>query len=900
MVGKGSVEVRERLTGRNKTGGRDYWLKQLDSISVSFIRLDADRPAAYSAAWEEVDFGLDPAICRKIAEVTDKDHFLMYAVLLAGLKVSLYRYSGTTKIVVGSPLVKTGGRITLNDAIPIITDIDASVSFQQYLRSVRSTLLKSYQYQDYPLSDLLDEAGLDEQPNKHPLFDVALQLTNVHDEPLNTNNDITIVLTEKKGAIAGTVRYQRSLFYAETIRHFADNYHRILAYALESMNAPLSDIVRRRDEGELKRIVEWNGTGQEYPRNRCVHQLFEDQAERASDAPALICNGAALTYGELNRRANKLAHHLRALGIGPDVPVGLFLDRTTEMIIGMLGVLKAGGAYVPIDPSYPKDRIDTMFRALKMPLLLTRAGLSGGLPRYDGTVFCIDRDWESIDDQSEDNPANQGSVSDTAYIIFTSGSTGTPKATAVHHQGWTNLLHWFSREFGLRSTDKVLVISSVSFDITQRSIAMPLVNGGELHLFTSEYFEPELISKMISDEQITIVNCAPSTFYPLVENRTDHAWRNLDSLRYVFLGGEAISPLRLLPWATSSRDRTAIVNVYGAAECSDVSTFYVLKEYERYTRSTVPIGKPIYNTKIHILDDRQKHVPIGAVGEIFIAGDGIGKGYVNDAELTAAKFIAARCADGEGELIYRTGDLGRYLPDGTIQYAGRTDHQVKIRGLRVELGDIESAIRLHPGVKEAVVVEKVLNKNDQRLVAYVMPSTGENGKDGRGNDRSLREDLNGYLREKLPRFLIPNFIVILPELPLNPNGKIDRKALQRNDISDVLKEHDGAEEKEVPLVSEVMRSFVDVLSADENDVHEDSNFFHAGGHSLLAVQLIASLNEKYGINLRTADLYIEPTAVGLARRIEKARAAAGQDMSGGCRAIPADCRTSADCRNVTT
>jgi amino acid adenylation domain-containing protein len=330
------------------------------------------------------------------------------------------------------------------------------------------------------------------------------------------------------------------------------------------------------------------------------------------------------------------------LHVTPNTPVGIFQNRSIEQVISVLGILKAGGAYVPYDPTYPKERLSVMFKDLKVKAILTTEPLVDRLPQLRARVICLDRDAEVIDAESRENPMPVAEPSHLCYVIFTSGSTGRPKPTAVYHRGWTNLLHWFVTEFGVTTTDKTLVISSISFDITQRAMAIPLISGGELHLVASDYYEPELILKTIATEQITVLNCAPSTFYPLVETTPAKSYQSLRSLRCLFLGGEAISASRVKPWATSADCKAQIANVYGAAECSDVSSFYRLYDYDRYVETSVPIGKPIYNSQVYLVDQNLKQVPIGVTGEICLAGDGVGKGYLTDPFLTAEKFLPDR------------------------------------------------------------------------------------------------------------------------------------------------------------------------------------------------------------------------------------------------------------------
>jgi amino acid adenylation domain-containing protein len=514
----------------------------------------------------------------------------------------------------------------------------------------------------------------------------------------------------------------------------------------------------------------WNSTAAEYPRERCIHHLFEEQAARRPDAVALVYREQTLSYRELNRRANQLARFLRRAGVGSDALIGISMHRSVELVVAVLGVLKAGGTYVALDPTYPKQRLATMFEDIDLRMLLTQNRLLFSLPSHHARVVCIDSQWPAIARESGENLEIAVSPRDLAYVIFTSGSTGKPKAAAVFQRGWTNLVHWFATEFKIGAADRVLVISSFSFDITQRSIVMPLITGGELHLLGSDSFDPALVCNTIAGKKITLMNCAPSMFYLLVEDADRASLEKLRPLRVLFLGGEAIAASRLKHWAQAPDCATEVANVYGIAECTDVSSFYRLSDYDRYVASSVPIGKPIFNTQIYVLDETLAPVAFGEVGEICIAGDGVGKGYINDPALTARKFVHNPFSADPEARLYRTGDLGRLLPDGNLEFAGRVDHQVKIQGLRIDLGDIEAALRQHPMVREAVVMTREYGAGDHRLVAYVVP------REQRSADEMIG-GLRSFLKERLPQYMVPAEFIILAEMPLNPNGKIDRPAL---------------------------------------------------------------------------------------------------------------------------
>jgi amino acid adenylation domain-containing protein len=579
-----------------------------------------------------------------------------------------------------------------------------------------------------------------------------------------------------------------------------------------------------------------NGVSKESSNHLCVHELFEQRAAAAPDSTALVCGLTKYTYSELNRKANQLANYLIDRGVTANSPVGIFMDRSCEMVIAVLGILKAGGAYVPFDSTYPKARLAGMWQGIKLKHLLSMNALLGSLPESDASVIALDGEKETVARADPENPRQAVPLEDLAYIIFTSGSTGKSKAAAVSHGGWKNLLNWFTKEFEITSDDRVLLVSSFSFDLTQRALAMPLVCGGELHLLASNHYSSELTRNTIASQKITLMNCAPSPFYPLVENQRPESLRRLQSLRIVFLGGEPISGARLKDWVTSECCRTELVNVYGVAECSDVSTYYRLHDFDRYVAGSVPIGIPISNTRVYVMDSDLKHQPDGAIGEICIAGDGVGKGYVNDAELTRQKFVNVTLRR-KPEALYRTGDLGRLGRDGNFEYVGRVDHQVKVHGVRVELEEIETVLRQHPRLQEAIVLVREIEVGDQRIVAYVVSKDPISNVEWNG----VEEDLRRHARLKLPKNLVPNTFVKIKEAPLNPNGKIDRIALQNETGQNGAK----PQSRQRSTAEIVIGAFVaEALHVPQ--VGLDDDFFDMGGHSLMAIQVVTQINETFG------------------------------------------------------
>lgn len=605
-----------------------------------------------------------------------------------------------------------------------------------------------------------------------------------------------------------------------------------------------------------------NETKIKHPIDKSVQELFELQVEQTPESIAIVFGNEKWTYRQLNDQANKLAHYLHKLGVNSDTLVGLFLHRSVQMVIGLLGVLKAGGAYVPYDLTYPQERLDTMFREVSVKILLTQESLTNQLPIHKTRVVFLDKNWSEFSGEDTRNLTGQlGTPENLAYVVFTSGSTGKPKATAVSHIGWSNLLNWFSQEFQIGLRDKVLVVSSFSFDITQRSLLMPLVNGAELHLLASNYFEPDLILNTIEASQITLLNCAPSPFYTLTESQSHQKLNKLRSLKKVFLGGEPISASRLQNCLSCESFTAEFVNVYGVAECSDVSTFYRLHDFERYAVSSVPLGKPIFNTKVYVVDEQFNLVPNGQIGELCIGGDGVGMGYLNDQVLTSEKFIPDPFNPQLKAKLYKTGDLVRYLSDRNLEFIGRLDHQVKIRGMRIELGEIETSLRQHTSVQEAVVLVKETSSEDKRLVAFILPSVSQGCGDEQTN-KTIEEKLRQHLNNKIPQYMIPNKFVFLKKMPLNPNGKLDRNALQNILI---FAEESNSEKPKTAIEIAIAAFFAEALNADKVSFNED--FFDMGGHSLLATQVLLRIKEAFGVDLDSS-VFSSPKGTSVASLAE--------------------------------
>ncbi len=602
------------------------------------------------------------------------------------------------------------------------------------------------------------------------------------------------------------------------------------------------------------------GARADYSPSQCVHQQVEAQAALTPEAPAVECEGAVLTYRQLNEQANQLAYALRSMGVSRGTPVGMCLRRSLGWVVGILGILKAGGAYVPLDPDQPSERLTCMLQDCKAPLILTTQAhaLSKGLSTLGVKILCFDRDQDFIAGQSRANPAPSSGPDDLIYIIYTSGSTGRPKGAAVYHRGFANLLHWFVSEFKISAADRVLLVSAPGFDLTQKNLFAPLMRGGRLHLLPSGSYDPARILPLIEQARITLINCTPSGFYPLIESGDPDAFRKIQSLRCVFLGGEPIAKSRLRPWLENPCCRAEIANTYGPTECSDISGFHRVTRANFDQFDFIPLGRPISNVRLAVVDSRLGLCPIGVPGELLIGGECVGAGYLNDPGLTASRFIESPFPELPSGRWYKSGDLARVHPDGNLEYLGRLDHQVKIRGFRVELGEIEAVLRQHPNVREIVVVAQEEGANEKRLAAYFSAKTQPAPEIG---------ELRDLVKKVLPDYMVPALFVKLEALPLSSNGKVDRKALPvaRPDQA-------GREENfvapQTPAEKVLAQIWCEVLGLKRVGVND--NFFELGGHSLMAMQVISRAPGGGLGNLTLADLFDTPTIGELAKEAGEA------------------------------
>ncbi|NEO70810.1 amino acid adenylation domain-containing protein, partial [Moorena sp. SIO3H5] len=670
--------------------------------------------------------------------------------------------------------------------------------------------------------------------------------------------DLTLSMMETDMGLVGRWEYNTDLFDGSTIARMATHFQNLLSAIVDNPQQVVSELPLLSAEERHQLLVEWNDTASDYPTDKCIHQLFSEQVEKTPDAIAVVFEQQQLTYHQLNQRANQLAHHLLSMGVGPEVLVGICVERSIQMVVGLLGILKAGGAYVPLDPNYPRERLSYMLADAGVEVLLTQQSLLESLPSHTPRMVCFDSDWGAIEQHSGENLDVGVHSNNLAYVIYTSGSTGKPKGVAISHQALANHMCWMGQTFPLTKLDKVLQKTPFSFDASIWEFYAPLLVGAQLVIAKPEgHQDSDYLIEVINQQKITVLQLVPSLLRMLLETR------NLAICQYlkrVFCGGEPL-PVELY-CLFKQQSQATLHNLYGPTEACIDTHFYTC--HARISQNTIPIGRPIVNTQTYILDPNLQPVPIGVPGELYIGGDGLARGYLNRPELTSEKFIPNPFSNSKSQRLYKTGDLVRYLQDGNIEFIGRIDNQVKIRGFRIELGEIESVLSTHPQIQQSVVIATEDIHGNKRLVAYVVSES----------ESLSTNQVREFLKQKLPNYMVPSAFVTLETLPLTPNGKVDRKSLPAPDgVFTSVVEYVAPR---TPTEEIIAKIFTNVLGMPDVGIHD--NFFEIGGHSLLATQVVSRIQQAFEQKLMLQAFFESPTIAGIAQSIEVLRKIA-QDQS---------------------
>ena len=847
-----------------------YWQQQLAGAKPLLeLPTDHPRPAAQTYRGASQSFIVPKNLCDRLKQLDRQSGVTLYMSLLAAFQTLLYRYSSQEDIVVGSGIAGRN-RAEIEKLIGFFvntlvlrTDLSGNPSFQELLARVRANTLDAYSHQDLPFEKLVEELNPERSLSYSPLFQVmfvlqntprqAKQLLGLKEDPVQleaetTKFDLLLSVIEKNGTLVGSWNYSTDLFNAATIERMTAHFQTLLEGIVDNPQQPIAQLPLLTTDEREQLLVEWNDTYTEYPQ-KCIHQLFEEQVERTPDAVAVVFEEQQVTYRELNKRANQLAHYLQKLGVKPDMLVGICVERSVEMLVGLLGILKAGGAYVPLDSKYPKERLNLMLSDSQVGVLLTQKHLVERLPELEIERVVLDLDWENIQHCSQDNPVKTTSPENTAYVIYTSGSTGKPKGVVVPHQGIDRLV--LNTDYvQIDSTDVIAQVSNCSFDAATFEIWGALLNGASLAIISQDIvLSPQKLATSIREQGLTVMFLTTALFNQISQEMPTA----FETMRYVLFGGEAADPGSVKKVLLQGAPEN-LLNVYGPTENTTFSTWYRVEDISEGT--TIPIGTAIANTQVYILDTYLQPVPIGVPGELYLGGDGLAKGYFNRPELTAEKFIPNPFSDRPQARLYKTGDLACYLPDGNIEFLGRKDYQVKIRGFRIELNEIESVLAQHPAIQEIVVIAREDNPGDKRLVAYVVSQ----------QEQPHSSDLRSFLQERLPNYMMPSAFVFLDTLPLTPNGKVDRRALPAPDASNIQLDTDFVPPSN-PTEEKLATIWAEVLGVERVGIHD--NFFELGGHSLLALRLFAKIEQVFGRIFSLATLFEAPTVKDLANVIDR-------------------------------
>ncbi len=896
---------------------RTYWQQHIDGVPHTIdLPTDHPRPAIQSFRGGTLGFKLDDELTHHVLRSAAQQNVTLFTWLLAAYDVLLHSYTRQNDFLVGCPMagrqhpeLRQSVGYYVNP-VPLRSRVDDDPTFASYLRRTKETVSGGLEHQQYPFKRLVQEVGGTRDTTRSPLFQVAFSMERIpgFDEQgiaafligeggykfhlgdvqmesidLITRQaqfEIMLVVEEAGGNIYGCWQYNRDLFESETIVRFnelfqdllvqltRDSAKRISQYAIAT-NAEFerSDLWRVAKPPMDVHVQQWNDTEKTLRDDRLVHEQIELQAARTPDDLAVVCGSESLTYRELNEKANQLAWHLRSLGVGPDVRVGLSIPRELQLIISIQAVLKAGGAYVPLDPSYPKKRLQQITNTADLAVIITdeshRHKFSGACEQ----IVCFDSDQTVIAKEPDDNPPSLARADNLMYVIYTSGSTGDPKGAGVYHRGFANLVDWYSREFEMDSSDRSLVVTSHGFDLTQKNLFAPLTLGGQVHLTACQTFDPATILDEIARNRISLLNCTPSNFYLLLSDSEKIS--QLDSLRTVFLGGEPIDLKKLAPWRSQVGFDTELVNTYGPTECTDICSFYRVRPDS--TEQTIPVGFPIQNVQTYVLGNKLQQLPVGMTGELCIAGAGIGAGYLGDPQLTASKFVASPFATTENSQLYRTGDLCRYREDGAIVFVGRMDDQIKIRGNRVELGEIETVLRTHSRIRDCAVIAVDDARGNKRLASYlVLNNDLLNTNECESNDSlASTEEIRSFLSDQLPSYMVPTVFHLLERLPLTSHGKVDRQKL--SSIGSMLKRSDYVAPRDA-CETTLVQLWKAVLGADTIGVKD--SFFELGGDSMMSIDLVIRIRQATGVDVPLAVLLQHDTVAEIANYLKQKHDAA--------------------------
>lgn len=895
-TGEGAMEYlvysewqNELLDSEDAEFGKAYW-SGLGLSALPPLRLPFERPGAGARAtdWQSVSVEIPAPLVGAIEADARRYDMPLPPFFLACWQILLSRLSRQADVVVG---VNFSGRsdedlvLTLGlfeKYLPIQGQVKAGARFRDLLAGIDEAARTALDWQECFTWDAVLSAsgqaddgdffayGFEFVEHPAPYVSGAVSFSLVRCEAQTERFKMKLAIVRRDGGLSAVLQYDASCFATADIERTARQYRRLLESAAKTPEAAIGELELLTQPERHQLVKEFNNRRADFSTDHRLHRQFEMQAARAPERLAVEFEDQRLTYGELNARANQLARYLRRQGVGPESLVGLFVERSVEMMVGLLAIWKAGGAYLPIDPGYPADRVRCILQDAQPLMLLTQERLGKRLEGQAGAVFCIDGDWQAAGSESAEDFESGVRDENLAYVIYTSGSTGKPKGVMIAHRAIGNRLLWMQSRFPLQADSRLLQKTSISFDASVWELFLPLISGATLVIARpGGHQDSAYLVRTIAERNITTLQLVPSMLQVLLE---EPGVQDCTSLRDVFCGGEA------LPAALQAKFysllKAELHNLYGPTEVSIDATFWDCEADDR--QGIVPIGRPLDNVEVYLLDESQQLVPMGVAGEIYVGGAGLARGYVNRPDLTAERFIPEPFSGAPGRRLYRTGDLARHLPDGAIEFLGRVDHQVKLRGFRIELGEIEATLAAHALVERAVVVVQDDEPLSQRLVAYVVAHTGLDPD---------REQLRGFLEEKLPEYMLPSAFVFLDRLPLTPNGKIDRQALPR--VEDARAGIGGGFEAPRTAVEELLAGmWAELLNVEKVGIHD--NFFELGGHSLLAIRMNSRLQSAFQVEVPLDKLFEYPTVAALSGLVDSLVKSGRQETEEAIQAMPRD------------
>lgn len=874
---------RQQLQGKNLEKQLEYWQQKLAHLPTLDLPADYSRSETSTYQGAFLQFVLAEELTSRLKVLSTSFGATLFTTLLATFSILLQRYTGQSDIVTGT-VIASRNRTEIEsligffvNALPLRLDLSGNPTFQTLLLRSKAIVQEAYDHQDLPFDKLVQDLKLPRETSRNPVFQVSLDLDNTPQVSATlsglrisnlevaidtTKFDLTVHFNEEDGKLTGSVAYNTTLFSNERMHNLCKHLENLFGTVVSNPDKHISEF-SLLTASELRQLTsDWNQTGVDYPDHHCIHELFEEQATRNPNAVAVIFENEQLTYAQLNAKANQLAHYLREMGVKPEIVVGICIERSLEMMIGILGILKAGGVYLPIDPGYPEER-KTLVLADGAPLvLLMQTALLNTISPSDIKCVCLDRDWPLIAEQSSGNLPSVSTPSNLAYVIYTSGSTGRPKGVAISHR---NVVHSTLARLAYYkvSIECFLLLPSFAFDSSVAGIFWTLSQGGCLCLpHQNRLLEPAELVRQIAEKRITHLLCLPSFYQLLLEQGKYH---QLDSLRTVIVAGEACAA-GLISNHYEILPGVALFNEYGPTEGTVWASVRHLRSED--VQNIVSIGRPINNAEIYLLDASFNLVAPGMKGELYIGGAGLARGYLNHPDQTADRFIPHPFKH-EGNRLYKTGDLARFQADGSLEFLGRVDSQVKIRGFRIELGEIEAWLMQLPEIKEAAVLVREHAPGDHRLIAYSVPVSINDQESGQDQVLPDSESLRNQLKTVLPDYMVPAAFVFLDKLPLTPNGKVDRNALLLQDIDSSNKNQYEAPRNATEAV--LVQIWSEILGVAQVGIH--NNFFELGGHSLLTIQVISQVNDQFNLDLDVVQMFERPTIVQFAELIDNSETA---------------------------